>query len=141
MGKTIYSAPESELESAKSTKVLSPSEKLAESRRQMEESNAIQTLNFIWGLRLILNIIAILFITVGAITSYNIKPTTAVVALSFTILFCGTEIFCIIGYFRRKAWCQVPLHIFSAFSLFNLPLGTILSILHYFKMPKVRFDQ
>ncbi|WP_413663589.1 hypothetical protein ACG1BZ_21370 [Microbulbifer sp. CNSA002] len=140
MENTIYKSPESELEIKSPPKTLSSSERLAESRRQMEESNAIQTLNFVWGLRLAGNIIFILFFIVGLISSYNSTSIVTTGVLIFSILFFCTETFCILGYFRRKSWCQIPLHTFSAFSLLNIPFGTVFSILHYIKMPKVKFD-
>lgn len=59
----------------------------------------------------------------------------------FILLLYGAEIFSIIGYFRRESWCVVPLHIFAAISLLNLPFGTILSIIHYLNMGKIQFDK
>ncbi|WP_444916816.1 hypothetical protein [Microbulbifer sp. JMSA003] len=139
MEESIYSPPDSELESTKSYKDLSLSERLAESRRQIEESRAIQTLNFVWGLRLAGDVIFIMIFVVGLISAKGNITAANVMIAGFVTLFFGVEAFCIIGYFRRKSWCQIPLHIFAAFSLLNIPVGTILSVLHYYKMPKVRF--
>lgn len=64
MSETIYDAPKSNLDTTE-TKILSASEKLAQSRRDIEESSAKERLNFVWGIRFATDILFILVALFG----------------------------------------------------------------------------
>jgi len=134
----VYKAPDADLEV--SVKKLSASERLAQSRRDMEESSAVSRLNLIWGFRLIVDVIWIGFF-IYTISIRKVTPLEAEAILYMVMIAVSlAEIYFIVGYFRRKRWCVVPLHIFSAISLINIPLGTVLSVLHFINMRKIQFD-
>lgn len=134
----IYTAPESDLEAIQKSE-MSAREKHAESRRQMDEASARRTMNVVWGLRLIgdiLILIAFIFMfNGGGLSTTGENKLALLIIFAFPI----AEMICIAGYFMDRGWCRWPLHIFSAFSLLNIPIGTLFSILHYFNMRKIRF--
>jgi len=140
MDQSIYEAPSPNLNNTSTTN-LSATERLAQSRKEMEEAAAIENLNIIWGLRLASDLL-ICGVSFWMIYEAFARNEFQFIGYSIVFLcfFLG-EIVSIIGYFKRKEWCVVPLHIFSAISLANIPAGTILSILHYINMGKVNFNE
>lgn len=139
----VYHAPEADLERSKAQ--LSAKEKLAQSRRDIEEVAAVTRLNVIWGIRLVIDVlIVLLFIIVFAAAVSDPGDGLFLQGLTaFIVVICIplSEIFFIIAYYRRKPWCVIPLHIYAAISLLNIPVGTILSIIHYLNMHKVQFEK
>ncbi len=122
-------------------RALTTSERLAQSRREIEESTAVLYLNFIWGVRFVFDAIMLVFGFFSLVFVGLVEQSYLVILGSIVLLIWpGAEMVAIVGYFKRKAWCVIPLHIFAAFSLINIPVGTILSILHYLNMSKVRFE-
>jgi len=140
MEKSLYDSPESNLIDKSPTK-LSAAEKLAQSRRDIEESEAIQKLNMIWGVRLVTNVLLCALGAYMVIFSLDNPTSENFAAGAIIFIFFAIEIIPIIGYFRRKKWCVIPLHIFSALALFNFPIGTILSIMHFMNMGKIQFKK
>ncbi len=140
MENSIYETPKSQLESAEK-KVLSASERLAESRREMEESSALETLKMIWGFRFVIDIVYGVAMLYFLYIMYLMGEYSGMMVAGFLLLFCLAEMVAIVAFFRRKRWCVIPLHIFAGFSLLSFPIGTILSVIHYFNMHKVRFDK
>lgn len=150
MNDTIYRVPESDLVIRRDLDIepLTAAEKLAQTRKDMEEVGARTRLNFVWGSRLAADIL-ILLAGLSFVVAFWINPSggfygqviaTLVVCL-LLMIFVGLEIFFIIAYFSRRPWCKVPLHIFSVISLLNFPFGTILSVIHFFSMGKIQFKK
>ncbi|HEY7883326.1 MAG TPA: hypothetical protein VIC08_00080 [Cellvibrionaceae bacterium] len=120
-------------------KTMTASEKMAESRREMQEREAIERLNLVWGLRGVFDVfmsVVILVLMYRALTDGNYSFLGMPIVL--LALFVG-EFIAIVGFFTRKPWCVLPLHVFAAISLLNIPIGTILSAIHFFNITKVRF--
>ncbi len=140
METTVYNPPESDLE-RKDNRPLTASEKLEQSRRDMQAAAARSRLNLIWGFRLAVDVLA------GALAIYLLymgvqaKASADVILGLIILLMYGLEIIPIIGFFRQKAWSIIPLHIFSAISLLNIPFGTLLSIIHYVNAGKLQFEK
>lgn len=118
--------------------MISRAEQLNESRKTIEEASAIQTLNFIWGLKLFVNIAVGVFVAWLAIFASGPEDTPwEYVTLIW--LFLLVESVFIVGYFKRRPWCLVPLHIFAGLSLINFPVGTVLAIIHFVNARKLCF--
>ena len=145
MSDSIYRSPSADLEVSQQDvseqRELSAAEKLAQSRREIEESEAVQRLNFVWGLRFTFDALICLSVLIGIALEVVSGVYDDIGIYGLGLIFFGTEIVFIVGYFRRKSWCVIPLHIFAGISLLNIPVGTILSIIHYLNMHKVEFDR
>lgn len=146
MNKSIYDAPDSNLISQEEDTLesgpLTAAERFAESKRQLEEANAIQRLNLVWGIRAIFDGMGCAF-AVYIIYGYfmNQESPELLVVSIFTLVYLGLELVAIFAYFKRSKKCVIPLHIFAGLSLLNFPLGTILSVIHFFSLHKVRFPR
>lgn len=137
----IYEAPESDLVDRRPPE-LSVQEKLAQSRRDMEESSARERLNLVWGLRFMVGVAVIASLLYAIFTTSLPEGAQGIVSVFvFVIVFLIVECIAIIGYFKRKRWSLWPLHIFAFFSLFNFPFGTILSAIHYFSVGKLQYPR
>lgn len=137
----VYDAPSADLELT--NKPLTAAEKLALSRREMAEASARSRLNFVWGFRLLVDLLMlVMFIlaVIGVVFGGEPLSDDLMIGLGAILVLFVAEIIFIVAYFRKKAWCVWPLHIYSAISLINIPFGTILSLIHFFSMPKVRFN-
>lgn len=137
-----FQPPASELQE-KVVIEMTASERLKQSRKEIEDTRARQILNVVWGLRLVSDVIVLLMMIAAIFqpSTYeyfenDIVPQSILV---FVILFFTAEILSIIGYFRKRRWCIIPLHIFSVFSLLNFPIGTIFSIVHFIYARKLQF--
>lgn len=142
MSENFYKAPTADLTRLEEQGELTASERWAQSRREMDAVNARSKLNLVWGLRLVVDIIllgyfAFLIILEGVSTI----QLEGLFFVGFIILYHLLEVFCIVGYFRSKHWSIVPLHIFAAISLINLPFGTALSITHFIYAGKLNFEK
>ena len=120
---------------------LTVSQKLALAREEMERDSATSKVDLVWGLRFAFSALfcvgAIIIIYDGiADGTYNGLGIGILMLLYFL-----AEIVSIIGYFRRKPRCVIPLHIFAGIAILNFPIGTILSSIHYVYIGKVKFDQ
>lgn len=138
MDQNIYDVPKAAIENTE-TSTLTASERLAQSRKDIEESSAVEKLNMIWGVRLVIDVLFCglsLYILYRSFTESDYRTLWVGVVV---LVYFGAEIIPIVGYFKRRKWCVIPLHIFSGFSLLNFPFGTILSIMHYFNMNKMQF--
>ncbi len=141
MSNEIYRSPEAQLTETKAKTSASRAEQLAQSRRDMQEAEAIERLNLVWGIRFIVDV---LFCILGLAIIYQaIKNQVFITSIGgvFLLLFFGSEIVAIIAYFQRRPWCVIPLHIFSAVSFLNFPFGSICSLIHYFNMHKIQFEK
>lgn len=121
----------------------SRSEQLEESRKAMEEESAIQTLNIIWGLKLLLNILLVVVFVylIGRSIGSATLAVAPAVAMTLVFIILAIESAAIIAYYRKKPWSIPALHAFAAFSLLNFPIGTILSVIHYLNVRKLRFGE
>ena len=144
----IYQAPQSDLIDTNDKDEngvlirhkLSAKEKLEQSRRDIEEAAAKQRLNFVWGLRLIgdlITFVGFLYLLVN-IESIGAYAFSAPVIL-FVLAYLAGEIASIIGYFKNKRWSKWPLHIYAGLSLLNFPFGTILSVIHFLSAYKLQY--
>ncbi|MBU2887356.1 hypothetical protein KO507_16440 [Gilvimarinus agarilyticus] len=117
-------------------------DQLNEARRAMEEASAVQVLNIIWGLKLGLNVVLTLFFISFCVLSFshsNVKYTyPLVIVLLFVQVFIAVESVAIVAYFKRKQWGLYVLHVYAAISLVNIPVGTVLSIMHFINAPKIK---
>jgi len=136
-----YQTPEADVEN-KQEAPQTRAQKLAETRKALASEKAISTLNVIWGLRLIADMIALTVIGLGVfgILGAGIN-SLALLIYVIPAIFLILEMVCIMAYFNKRAWCAIPLHIFSALSLLNIPIGTIFSIIHYMNFGKIQFDK
>lgn len=142
MLENAYSAPNAELE--RGSEKLSAAEKLAQSRRDMQESSAITKLNLVWGLRFTIDVALMaffLFSLFSLLYQHHNLDTAMITGFTVIFVYLVFEITSIVAYFRRLSWCVIPLHISSSLSLLNFPFGTILSLIHFFNMGKIQFDR
>lgn len=139
MERSIYQAPDAAL-NVSTPKDMTVSERLAQTRRDMEESSAIENLKLVWGLRFFGDIMTLGFHAYAVFGLHLLQSFPYTIALIVSVFFALLEMVCIIAFFRRRAWCVIPLHIFSAISLLNFPIGTGLSIVHFMNMHKIQFN-
>jgi len=135
-----YATPQANLNQKKDSKDLTASERLAQSRRDLEEASAINILNYVWGIRLFFDTAAIVTFVALFIGGFSLQAPDMITLFGIMVLFLLGEIISIIGYFRRKKWSKLALSIFSGFSLLNFPGGTVLSIIHYLNVGKLQFQ-
>lgn len=118
----------------------SPLEKLRDEKSAREASSALFKLRMVWGFRLCFDLIAVLVLIYVVMNPSEIDKRYEAFDFAFVLIFLSTEIIFILAFFNRKHWCKIPLNIFSAVSLLTFPVGTYLSIIHYYNILKVRFN-
>ena len=117
-----------------------PLKKLRDQRSAKKESSALFKLRMVWGFRLCFDLVAIFASIYAVINPGEIDGRYDSFDFGFVLIFLSSEIVFIMAFFNRKDWCKTPLNIFSAISLLAFPVGTYLSLIHYFNILKVRFN-
>jgi hypothetical protein len=118
----------------------SPINRLREQRSLKDEASALFKLRIVWGLRLCVDILIVLFSIYSIMNPTEIAEDYEVFDFVFILIFFSIEIIFILAFFRKKRWSKIPLNIFSAISLLSFPIGTYFSIIHYFNISKIKFN-
>lgn len=143
MSEDFYKAPKADLDTRVDLQ-LTASERLAKSRKEMEHSNAVGKLSLVWGIRLAVDLVVLVFLVVFYISISENSSFTAdllLLLMGAALIITIAEIIAIIGFFRHRSWSIIPLHIFAAIALLNFPWGTILSVIHYIHANKINFER
>lgn len=135
MTNEIYSAPTANLENEQAD-TLTASQRLAQTRKEMESVTARNVLLAIWGVRLACNVIGsigLIFYVWPIFQANKDLDGSVYSAALFAVLlvFILLESITIVAFFLGRRWTMIPLHVFAAIALLNFPAGTILSIVHY----------
>ena len=134
----IYASPKAELDQAPEPEEnLSASERLRRTRRHMQATAARDRLVIVWGIRLVADGVALAWLSYVSFFGMMYQSPFGIAIFVFMASFLLGEIVAIGGFFQRKKWCLIPLHIYSGISLLNLPVGTILSIIHFLNAGKL----
>jgi len=141
MDDNLYKTPSSNL-ALQETETISASERLAQSRKEIKHTEARVRLNLVWGIRLIVDILAVMIFAFIFYISMKMETSKIhVVLYGFLIFYSMIEVLCIYAYFNSQRWCLLPLHVFSAVSLLNFPFGTLLSIIHFLNTKNLQFSE
>ena len=104
-----------------------------------ESIDAFEGLKILWMLRFVFDTLIIFLLCLGLYRdvsegSYNVL---LIIVNGILILIFVIEMWFIVQFYRKKKGSLIPLHIYSAISLLNFPIGTAFSIYHYIKCSKL----
>ena len=119
----------------------SPLEQLRNARARKNTDSTLFNLRLVWGFRLSIDFVILALGILGLLYPTESSSTDQSGDLSFILIFLGLESIFILAFFVKRSWCKIPLSIFSAISLLAFPVGTYLSLYHYFNIGKIQFKE
>lgn len=127
-----------------------PGQERSQANEQASASaRARRWLNIIWGIRLGIDLIIIVTFTAVYLLIWDdedfreIKVILSIFSSIFIAIYIWSiaEIVCIIAFFRRNRFASFALLMSSVASLFAFPLGTALSLGHFYCVGKLAYEE
>jgi hypothetical protein len=107
-----------------------------EFKKELSRIKSLETLKTIWGVRLLIDLLFIGYLAYLAITG-NVPDMGWGFALGFGFALLVEKVV-IISLLMKKGWGIGILHIYALCWLFIFPIGSIMSVLHFYNVIKLK---